>query len=81
MYAPLAAALTKGVVMEKTTVGNVLEFEAQVRKAISQAVAICQSRIEANNCKVTPELRVLSNTIVALDQAVIAFLAAEKLSK
>ncbi len=35
--------------MKKTAVGNALEFEAQAQKAVSQAIKVCQSRIEANN--------------------------------
>ena len=67
--------------MEKKAVSNVSEFEAQARIMIEQAIEICQGRIEANNCNVTPELRVLSNDVVLLDHAVKAFLAAEQLSK
>ncbi len=67
--------------MKKTAVGNALEFEAQAQKAVSQAIKVCQSRIEANNCEVTPELRVLSNAVVSLEQAVKSFIAAEQLSK
>ena len=80
-YTTNAAALTNGVVMKNTSTVNVSEFEAQAQKMVAQAIEICQGRIEANNCNVTPELRVLSNYVVLLDHAVKAFLAAEQLSK
>ena len=67
--------------MKKTAVSNVSEFEAQAQKAISQAVEICQSRIDATNCNVTPELKVLSIAVVSLEHAVKAFKAAEQLTK
>lgn len=67
--------------MKKTAVVHVSEFEAQARKAVSLAIEICEGRIKANDCHITPELTVLSNAVVSLDQAVIAFLAAEKLSE
>ena len=80
-YTTMRLLLSNGVVMEKTAVSNVSEFEAQARKAISQAIEICQSRIEANDCSITPELKVLSNAVVSLEHSVRAFIAAEQLTK
>lgn len=67
--------------MEKTVVVCSSKFEAQARKAISLAFALCESRINANNGSVTPELKTMSVAILSMEKAIETFIAAERLSK
>ena len=67
--------------MKKTAATNVSQFTTQAQKTLSLAIEICENRINANNCHITPELRVLSAAVVSLDKAIIAFGEAERLFK
>ena len=67
--------------MEKTAVGDVSEFEAQAQKTFLLATEICENKIKEYNCKIIPELKVLSSTVMCLKAAIDAFVAAESLNK
>lgn len=68
--------------MQKKTVAVCSSrFEAQARKTISLAFALCESRINVNNGSVTPELKTMSVAILSMEKAIETFIAAERLSK
>ena len=74
-----AAALTNGVAMEKTALIRSSEFEALAQETVSLALVICERRIKANQCKITPELKALSAAALSLEKAVTTFIAAANL--
>lgn len=57
------------------------EFEKQAQKTVSLAFALCERRLAARKSKPSLELHALSAATLALDKAVAAFIAAERLSK
>lgn len=57
------------------------EFEDQAQKMVSLAFALCEIRLAGKKSGPSPELRALSAAALALDKAVAAFIAAERLSK
>lgn len=67
--------------MEKTAAVRSSEFEARLHKAVSLAFILCESRIKANKCNITPELRALSAAALSLEKAVAAFIDAANLCK
>lgn len=67
--------------MKKTTGISTSEFEAQARKTVSLAFALCESRKKANKYNLTPELQALSAAVSALEKAVGAFGAVVNLCK
>lgn len=67
--------------MKKRAVICSSEFEALSQKTVSLAFVICESRIKANQCEITPQLKALSAAALSLEKAVAAFIAAAKLCK
>lgn len=67
--------------MEKAVEVRPTEFEAQAQKTVSLAYAVCEDHIAANKCQMTPALKSLSAAALSLEQAVRAFIAAERLFK
>ena len=67
--------------MKNTTGINSSEFEAQARKTVLLAFALCESRIKANKYNTTPELRALSAAASSLEKAAAAFAAIANLYK
>ena len=67
--------------MKKTAVVYPTKFEILAQKTISQAFAICEEKVKANEYSITPELKTLSAIAVSLEKAVAAFVVAERLSK
>ena len=65
--------------MEKTAVIRSSEVEALAQKTVSLAFAMCESRIKANQCTITPELQALSAAVLSLEKAVTTFIAAANL--
>lgn len=67
--------------MKKRAVICSSEFEALSQETVSLAFAICESKIKANQCEITPQLKALSAAALSLEKAVAAFIAAAKLCK
>jgi len=67
--------------MKKTVAISSSEFEAQARRMVSLTFALTESRIHANKCCITPELRALSAAALSLEKAIAAFIAVERLCK
>ena len=57
------------------------EFAGLAQKLVSLACALCERRLAARKSEPSPELHALSAAAVALDKAVAAFIAAERLGK
>lgn len=76
-----AAASTKELVMKKAIAVSSAEFEAQAKKLVSLAFALCENRKKANKYNSSPELRALTTAALSLEQVISAFVAAERLSK
>jgi hypothetical protein len=58
---------------------DVVELERRARELTSQMFALSEKRIKAHHGMPTPELRALAASAMALQKAIAAFLAVEKL--
>lgn len=57
VYAPGAAAVTNGVVMDMSVALSSSEFSKQAQETVSMAFALCESRLQAKGSQLSPELR------------------------
>ena len=65
--------------MKKSIPINSAQFVRQAQKTVSLTFALCEKRIHANKCDMTPELKALAAAALSLEKAVTVFIEVEKL--